>query len=359
MNENGSDTELPKQYDPTTVEPKWSEWWEEQGVFRTEPDPKKKPYTIMMPPPNVTGVLHMGHALQDTVQDTLIRYKRMKGFEAHWQAGKDHAGIATQTVVERKLKKENRPDRISMGREAFVEEVWKFVEQNRNTITRQKRALGDSADWSRERFTLDDGLSRAVREVFVTLYNDGLIYRGPYIVNWSPALRSAISDEEVEHVEEEGKLWHIHYPAVNGGEGVVVATTRPETMLGDTAVMVHPEDERYRDLVGKEVELPLTGRTIPVIEDDYVDREFGSGVVKVTPAHDPNDFEVGRRHGLEMPVILDVTAHVQHPAPEKYVGMDRFEAREAVLADLEQQGLLVKTETHTHSVGYCHRTKVP
>ncbi len=350
--------DIPKQYDPKEVEAHWREWWHENDFFKTSPSMEKEPYVIMMPPPNVTGVLHMGHALQDTIQDELIRYYRMKGFEAHWQAGKDHAGIATQTVVEREMKKNGEPDRRTMGREKFIERVWQFVERNRNTISTQKKSLGISPDFSKERFTLDDGLSDAVQEAFIKLHQDGLIYRGPYIVNWSPKLQSAISDEEVDFKDEQGHLWHIRYPGADGSEGVVVATTRPETMLGDTAVMVHPEDDRYKDLVGKEVVLPLTGRNIPVIADDYVDREFGTGAVKVTPAHDPNDFEVGRRHDLDMPVILDTEARIQAPAPEKYIGLDRDAAREAVVKDLEDQGYLVKTEEYTHSVGYCHRTKV-
>jgi valyl-tRNA synthetase len=350
--------DIPKTYDPHQIETKWKDWWNEKGFFKTEPNDEKTPYTIMMPPPNVTGILHMGHALQDTIQDTLIRYHRMRGFEAHWQAGKDHAGIATQAVVEKEMKKNREPSRREMGREKFVERVWEFVEKNRSTITKQKMSLGDSVDWSRERFTLDDGMSDAVKEVFVKLYDDNLIYRGPYIVNWSPKLQSAISDEEVEHRDEEGSLWHIRYPAVDGGEGVVVATTRPETMLGDTAVMVHPEDDRYKDLIGKEVELPLTGRKLTVIADDYVDREFGTGAVKVTPAHDPNDFLVGKRHNLTMPKILDTEARICAPAPEKYIGMDRFEARKVIVADLEELGLLVKIEKHNHAVGYCSRTKV-
>jgi len=350
---------IPKQYDPKAVEPKWSEWWLENNIFKSDPNPDKDPFVILMPPPNVTGVLHMGHALQDTIQDTLIRYYRMLGYEAHWQPGKDHAGIATQTVVEKELAKAGKPDRVSLGREKFIEEVWELVKRNRDTITKQKMALGDSADWTRERFTLDEGLSRAVREVFVKLYEEGLIYRGPYIVNWSPALQSAISDEEVDHKDEEGNLWYIRYPGTDGGEGVVVATTRPETMLGDVAVMVHPDDERYKELIGKEVELPLTGRNIPVIADDYVDREFGTGVVKVTPAHDPNDFEVGRRHNLPMPVILDTSAKIKAPAPDVYIGLDRFDARETIIKDLEALNLLVKTEKYQHSVGYCQRSKVP
>jgi valyl-tRNA synthetase len=349
--------EIPKQYDPKEVEAHWREWWHENEFFKTKPDMVKEPYVIMMPPPNVTGVLHMGHALQDTIQDELIRYHRMKGYEAHWQAGKDHAGIATQTVVEREMKKNQEPTRREMGREKFIERVWEFVEKNRNTISQQKKSLGISPDFTKERFTLDDGLSDAVQKAFIKLHNDGLIYRGPYIVNWSPKLQSAISDEEVDFKDEVGHLWHIRYPGVDGSEGVVVATTRPETMLGDTAVMVHPDDERYTDLIGKEVILPLTGRTLTVIADDYVDREFGTGAVKVTPAHDPNDFEVGRRHDLEMLTILDTEANVQAPAPEKYVGLDRYAARDAVVADLEEQGFLIKVEEHTHSVGYCHRTK--
>ncbi len=348
--------DIPKHYDPKEVEGHWREWWHDSGFFKTSPTSGKEPYVIMMPPPNVTGVLHMGHALQDTIQDELIRYYRMKGYEAHWQAGKDHAGIATQTVVEREMKKNREPTRREMGREKFIERVWEFVEKNRNTISQQKKSLGISPDFTRERFTLDDGLCDSVQEAFIKLHKDGLIYRGPYIVNWSPKLQSAISDEEVDSKDEVGHLWHIRYPGVDGSEGVVVATTRPETMLGDTAVMVHPDDERYKDLVGKEVTLPLCNRTLTVIADDYVDREFGTGAVKVTPAHDPNDFEVGRRHGLEMPIILDTEARVQAPAPEKYIGLDRYAAREAVIADLEEQGYLVKVEEHTHSVGYCHRT---
>ncbi len=349
--------DIPKQYDPKEVEAHWREWWHEGGFFQTSPSMDKEPYVIMMPPPNVTGVLHMGHALQDTIQDELIRYYRMKGYEAHWQAGKDHAGIATQTVVEKEMKKNGEPSRRDLGREKFIERVWEFVERNRNTISQQKKSLGISPDFSKERFTLDDGLSDAVQKAFIKLYEDGLIYRGPYIVNWSPKLQSAISDEEVDMKDELGHLWHIRYPGADGGEGVIVATTRPETMLGDTAVMVHPDDDRYADLIGKKVELPLTGRTLKVIADDYVDREFGTGAVKVTPAHDPNDFEVGKRHDLDMPVILDTEARVQAPAPEKYVGMDRYAAREAVVADLEEQDYLVKVEEYTHSVGYCHRTK--
>ncbi len=351
--------DIPKRYEPKNVETQWSEWWLKNDIFKTTPNEEIQPYVIMMPPPNVTGVLHMGHALQDTVQDSLIRYYRMKGYEAHWQAGKDHAGIATQSVVEKELAKNRMPTRAELGREKFLEEVWKVVKRNDGVITKQKRALGDSADWSRERFTLDDGLSKAVREVFVKLYEDGLIYRGPYIVNWSPKLQSAISDEEVDHKEEEGKLWHIRYPGTDGSPGVVVATTRPETMLGDTAVMVHPEDDRYKNMIGKEVQLPLTDRTIPVIADDAVDRDFGTGAVKVTPAHDPNDFEVGKRHNLPMPIILDTSAKMCHPAPVRYIGMDRFKAREAVLEDLQEEGLLIREEKHTHAVGYCHRTHVP
>jgi len=351
--------EIPKQYDPRAVEERWKEWWHTQGFFKTKPELGKEPYTIMMPPPNVTGVLHMGHALQDTIQDTLIRYHRMRGFNAHWQAGKDHAGIATQTVVEREMKKNGEPTRLEIGRDRFIERVWEFVERNRDTITRQKMALGDSADWSRERFTLDEGMSQAVREVFVRLHREGLIYRGPYIVNWSPELQSAISDEEVDFQEVQGKLYHIRYPGKDGGEGVVVATTRPETMLGDVAVMVHPEDKRYIHLIGSEVILPLTGRSIPVIADEYVDPEFGTGAVKVTPAHDPNDFEVGKRHDLEMLVILDETAKICSPAPLKYVGLDRFAARERIIADLEAENLMIRIEDYTHSVGYCSRTKVP
>ena len=295
---------MEKVYDPASLETRWYTSWEKQGYF--SPSGAGQPFCIMLPPPNVTGSLHMGHAFQQTLMDVLIRYHRMRGDNTLWQCGTDHAGIATQMVVERQLEQRGIR-RLNLGREAFVREVWSWKETSGNTITRQSRRLGTSMDWTRERFTMDEGLSHAVNEVFVRLYEEGLIYRGSRLVNWDPVLHTAISDLEVESREEDGFLWHMRYPRVDGKGFVVVATTRPETMLGDAAVAVHPDDERYRDLVGKEVELPLTGRTIPVIADGYVDPEFGTGCVKITPAHDFNDYAVGQRHDLSIINIFPQT----------------------------------------------------
>jgi valyl-tRNA synthetase len=344
---------MEKSFEPRAIEPKWYAHWESHGYFA--PAGNGDPYCILLPPPNVTGTLHMGHAFQQTIMDALIRYHRMRGFKTLWQGGTDHAGIATQKIVENQLTAEGK-SRHDLGRTKFVERVWEWKEESGSTITNQMRRLGASVDWSRERFTMDEGLSAAVRRVFIEWYRDGLLYRGRRLVNWDPVLMTAVSDLEVNNEERDGSLWLIRYPAADGGEGVVVATTRPETMLGDVAVAVHPDDERYAPLVGKLLKLPLTGREIPVIADDYVDREFGTGAVKITPAHDFNDWQIGARHKLGPRVILTLDAKVNDNAPEKYRGMDRFAARKAVLADLEAEGLLVETKKHKLQVPISQRT---
>ena len=342
---------LDKTYSPQDVEARLYKAWEESGAFKHGVK-SGKPYTIALPPPNVTGSLHMGHALNHTLQDVLIRWQRMRGRDALWQPGTDHAGIATQMVVERQLA-EKQMNRHQMGREVFVHRVWEWKAESGGMITGQQRRLGESCDWSRERFTMDDGLSHAVRKVFVELYREGLIYKDQRLVNWDPVLKSAVSDLEVTSEEEDGHLWHIRYPLADGSGDLVVATTRPETMLGDTAVMVHPEDERYTAFHGKQVRLPLTGRTIPVITDEYVDRDFGTGVVKVTPAHDFNDYAVGQRHALPMITIFTLDAKTNDEVPEPYRGIDRFDARKKVVADLEAQGLLVEVKKHKLMVPRC------
>ena len=334
---------MDKTYDPHAIEQRWYEAWEQSGYFAPRED--GPPYCIMIPPPNVTGSLHMGHAFQDTLMDALTRYHRMKGDNTLWQAGTDHAGIATQMVVERRLAAQGK-SRHDLGREKFSEAVWTWKAESGGTITRQLRRLGASLDWSRERFTMDEGLSDAVREVFVRLYEEGLIYRGKRLVNWDPVLHTAVSDLEVISEEENGHLWHMRYPLADGSGHLVLATTRPETMLGDTAVAVHPEDERYRHLIGKEVLLPLAERLIPIIADDYVDKEFGTGMVKITPAHDFNDYAVGQRHRLPLINIFTTDARINEAAPERYFGLDRFEARKRVVADLEALGLIEKIEPH-------------
>ncbi len=334
---------MKKTYAPQELEQRVYERWEKAGYFAPSGD--GEPYCIMIPPPNVTGTLHMGHAFQDTIMDALTRYHRMLGYRTLWQPGTDHAGIATQMVVERQLNAEGI-SRRDLGREAFVSRVWEWKAQSGDRISNQLRRLGASVDWSRERFTMDEGLSEAVMEVFIRLYDEGLIYRGKRLVNWDPVLHTALSDLEVLSNEEDGHLWHLRYPLAGDGEHLVVATTRPETMLGDTAVAVHPQDERYGKLLGKQVELPLTGRTIPVIADDYVDPEFGSGCVKITPAHDFNDYEVGQRHGLPLVNIFTDDAQLNANAPAAYRGMDRFEARKRVVADLEALGLVAEIEPH-------------
>ncbi len=338
---------MEKTYDPHAIEQRWYKTWEEKGFFA--PSGQGEPYCIMIPPPNVTGSLHMGHAFQDTIMDGLVRFHRMRGFNTLWQPGTDHAGIATQMVVERILEREGKT-RHDLGRESFIERIWEWKEHSGGTITRQLRRLGASVDWSRERFTMDEGLSRAVREVFVRLYEEGLIYRGKRLVNWDPVLHTAVSDLEVVAEEEKGHLWHIRYPLTDGSGYLVVATTRPETMLGDVAVAVHPDDERYRDLIGKTIRLPLTNREIPVIADPYVDPEFGSGCVKITPAHDFNDYEVGRRHNLPQINIFTPDARLNDHVPDTYQGLDRFEARKKIVEDLERLGLLEKIEGHALKV---------
>ena len=347
--------ELPKVYEPREVEGRVYEMWEKNGCFEGHRDPDKRPVTIVMPPPNVTGQLHMGHAMDCTLQDILIRFKRMQGYAALWVPGTDHAGIATQIKVEEELRKSEGLTRYDLGREKFLERVWDWKHKFGNRIVEQQKKLGASCDWSRARFTMDEGLSNAVRHVFVSLYNKGLIYKGSRIINWCPHCVTALSDAEVEYKEKPGHLWHIRYP-IAGEEGryVTVATTRPETMLGDTGVAVNPEDGRYRDIVGKKCILPLVNKEIPIVADAYVDMEFGTGCVKMTPAHDPNDFEVGLRNNLESIRVLDDNGKVVE-GYGRYSGMDRYEARKAIVADLEEQGYLVKVEEHTHNVGTCYR----
>ncbi|HEX7877771.1 MAG TPA: valine--tRNA ligase [Candidatus Eisenbacteria bacterium] len=346
--------ELAKSFDPAQVEERLYRAWMDSGQFHARVDGARKPFTIMIPPPNVTGILHMGHVLDNTIQDVVIRFRRMQGWEALWQPGTDHAGIATQNVVEKKLRDEGT-SRKEIGREAFLERVWKWREEYGGTIIRQLQRLGASCDWERERFTMDEGLSKAVEEVFLRLYEKGLIYRGYYIVNWCPRCQTAISDEEVEMVETEGRLHFVTYPFdIGGTDGITVATTRPETILGDVAVAVNPEDERYRHLVGRMVHVPFVNRPIPIIADDYVEKDFGAGALKVTPAHDINDFELGKRHGLEPIVVID-EAGTMNGAAGPFAGQDRLEARKHVVRDLKEMGLLVKVENHHMKLGHCQR----
>ena len=349
--------ELAKNYSPREFEDRIYENWCEKGYFKPDPDKKKPAFSIVIPPPNVTGQLHMGHALDETLQDILIRTKRMQGYSTLWVPGTDHAGIATQIKVEENLRVNEGLTRYDLGREKFLERVWDWKNQYGSRIINQLKKLGSSCDWSRERFTMDEGCSKAVREVFVNLYNKGLIYRGYRIINWCPNCRTALSDAEVEYTEQPGSFWHIRYPVKDSDEFVTVATTRPETMLGDTAVAVHPEDERYAHLVGKTLLLPLTDREIPVIADEYVEKDFGTGCVKITPAHDPNDFEVGKRHSLEIIKVMNDDASINETYGGKYAGMDRYEARKAMVADLEAGGYLVKIEPCAHNVGTCYRCK--
>ncbi|WP_130870973.1 valine--tRNA ligase [Intestinimonas massiliensis (ex Afouda et al. 2020)] len=347
--------ELPKVYEPQEVEGRIYEMWEKNGCFVGHRDPDKKPFTIVMPPPNVTGQLHMGHAMDSTLQDILTRFKRMQGYAALWVPGTDHAGIATQIKVEEELRKNEGLTRYDLGREKFLERVWDWKNKYGNRIVEQQKKLGASCDWSRSRFTMDEGLSKAVRHVFVSLYKKGLIYKGSRIINWCPHCVTALSDAEVEYQDKPGNFWHIRYP-IQGEKDryVIVATTRPETMLGDTGVAVNPNDDRYKDIVGKKCILPLVGREMPIVADDYVDMEFGTGCVKMTPAHDPNDFEVGLRQHLDTIRVLDDNGRIVE-GYGKYSGMDRYEARKAIVADLEEQGYLVKVEPHQHNVGTCYR----
>ena len=345
--------ELGKTYSPTEIEDKWYKIWEEKGYFNAQHNAEKPGYSIAIPPPNVTGILHMGHMLNNAIQDAIIRYKRMSGFETLWIPGMDHAGIATQNKVERMLKEEGT-SKEEIGYDEFLRRTWEWKEKHGGLITKQLRKLGVSLDWDRERFTMDEGLSRAVKEVFIKLYNDGLIYRGEYIVNWCPHDKTALADDEVNHIDKKGKIWEIKYRIKDTDDYVIIATTRPETMLGDTGVAVNPNDERYKHLIGKKVILPLMNREIPVVADEYVDMEFGTGVVKMTPSHDPNDFEVAKRTGLEFINIFTEDAHVNSNGG-KYEGLERFAARKAILADLEAEGLLVGTKEHNHAVGHCYR----
>ena len=344
--------ELPKVYDPKQVEKKIYDMWLEGNYFHAERDPEKKPFTIVIPPPNVTGQLHLGHAFDETIQDVLIRYKRMDGYSTLWLPGYDHAGIATQIKVEEKLRNEGKT-RFDLGREKFLDEVWAWKNKYGDRIVEQLKTLGSSCDWERQRFTMDDTCARAVRETFVDLYQKKLIYKGKRIINWCPKCTTALSDAEVEYVDKPGHLWHIRYPLSDGSGDLIIATTRPETMLGDTGVAVNPNDERYTNIVGKTCILPLVGREIPIVADDYVEMDFGTGCVKMTPCHDPNDFEVAQRHDLEYILILDDDAKIINGG--KYNGMDRYEARKAIVADLEAEGYLVKVEDYSHNVGTCYR----
>ena len=344
---------IAKTYNPKEFEDRIYREWEDKGCFIADAKSDKEPYTIVMPPPNVTGNLHMGHALNGTLQDILIRWKRMSGYEVLWVPGTDHASISTEARVVAKLESEGK-SKYDLGREGFLKEAWTWTEKYGGNIKKQLRKLGVSCDWSRDRFTLDAGLSKAVEEVFIRLYDKGLIYRGDRIINWCPSCNTAISDAEVEHEDTEGKFWHIKYPIVDSNEHLVIATTRPETMLGDLAVAVNPEDERYKDLVGKKLLLPLVNKEIPIISDDYVDMDFGSGAVKITPSHDPNDFEVGERHNLGQLRIMNDDATIYDDGG-KYAGMDRYKARKEIVKDLEEQGYLLKVEDHGHSVGHCER----
>ena len=344
---------IPKVYDPKSFEKKWYAYWEENKLFHAEVDKSKKPYSIVIPPPNVTGQLHMGHALDNTLQDILIRWRRMQGYNTLWMPGCDHAGIATQAKVEGALREEGKT-RYDLGRDKFLERVWQWKEEYGSRIMFQLRTLGSSCDWDRERFTMDEGCSKAVREVFVSLYEKGLIYQGTRITNWCPRCNTALSDIEVEHENENGHLWHLRYPVEGTEQYVEIATTRPETMFGDTGVAVHPEDERYQALVGKMLILPIVNRRIPLFADEYVDPKFGTGAVKVTPAHDPNDFEMGERHKLEQIKVIENDGTMAE-STGKYAGMDRYECRKILVRDLEEMGVLVSVEEHEHAVGHCSR----
>jgi valyl-tRNA synthetase len=348
---------LSSQYDPSITEDKWQQAWEARHVFKADPDQGGDPFCVVIPPPNVTGSLHMGHAFENALIDTLVRYQRMVGRNTLWLPGTDHASIAVQTILENQFKAQGKT-REDLGRDKFLERAWEWKAESGGTIVNQLRKLGVSVDWSRERFTMDEGLSHAVLTAFTKLYDEGLIYRGNYMVNWCPASQSAVSDLEVEQKEVDGHLWHFRYPLTDGSGYVEVATTRPETMLGDTAVAVNPNDDRYTDIIGKTLTLPIVGREIPVIADEYVDKEFGTGCVKVTPAHDPNDFAMGQRHDLPLITVMNKDGTMNAEAGP-FEGLDRFEARKAVVARLEEDGCLVRTEDYHHTVPYSDRGKVP
>ena len=347
--------ELPKVYEPQQVEGRIYRMWMDHDCFKATPDPDKKPFSIVMPPPNVTGQLHMGHAMDATLQDILTRFKRMQGYEALWLPGTDHAGIATQIKVEEELRTKEGLTRYDLGREKFLQRVWEWKEKYGNRIVEQQKKMGASCDWSRSRFTMDEGCSRAVRETFCELYDKGLIYKGSRIINWCPHCLTALSDAEVEYVDKPGHLWYIRYPLADGSGDIVVATTRPETMMGDTGVAVNPEDEKFKHLIGKKCILPIMNREIPIVGDEYCEIGFGTGAVKMTPAHDPNDFMVGQRHDLPVISMMNDDATISADVGGKYAGMDRYEARKQMVADLEAQGLLVKVEPHKHNVGCCQR----
>ncbi|MBN2552039.1 MAG: valine--tRNA ligase, partial [Spirochaetales bacterium] len=346
--------ELPTAYDPRSFEDRLYRYWLDNNLFAPAGDGKRKPYVIVIPPPNVTGVLHMGHGLNNSLQDVLIRYHRMIGQPTLWLPGSDHAGIATQAVVEKQLRQQGT-SKEQIGREKFIEETWEVANRHHDIIVKQLQKIGSSCDWQRERFTLDEGLSRAVREVFVSLYEKGLIYKGNYLVNWCWSCGTAISDDEVEHHEIEGRMYHYRYPLADGSGSIEIATTRPETMLGDTALAVHPDDKRYEHLVGKQALLPLTDRRLPIVADTYVDMEFGSGVVKVTPAHDPNDYDIGIRHNLPRINILNPDNTLNNNVPEAYRGLKVLQAREKVVEDIKRAGLFIREEKHAHTVGHCYR----
>ena len=348
--------QLDKHYDPKLVEDRWTTFWEERGFHRADPEDAGDPYTIVIPPPNITGSLHIGHAFNNTLQDILIRWRRMQGYNTLWQPGTDHAGIATQNVVEKQLHAEGT-DREALGREEFIKRVWKWRDESGGAIINQLRKLGCSLDWERNRFTMDEGLSKAVREVFVSLYDEGLIYKGDYIINWCPRCQTALSDLEVEHEEAKGHLYHIQYAFAGQDDTLTIATTRPETMLGDTAVAVNPDDERYSHLKGKKLILPVVGREIPLIQDSYVDSSFGTGALKVTPAHDPNDFEIGRRHDLPSVNVMAPDGTMNEMAGDDYKGMDRFACRKKLVEKLTAEKLLIRIEDIQHSVGHCYRCK--
>ena len=345
--------ELEKNYNPSEIEGRLYQKWLDNKYFHAEVNRDKKPFTIVMPPPNITGQLHMGHALDNTLQDILIRFKRMQGYEALWVPGTDHASIATEAKIVEAMRKEG-VTKEELGRDAFLKRAWDWKAEYGGRIVSQLKKIGSSADWDRERFTMDEGCSKAVKEVFVNLYNKGQIYKGERIINWCPKCLTSISDAEVEYEDQAGHFWHLRYPLSDGSGYIQMATTRPETMLGDTAVAVNPDDERYKDMVGKTVILPIVHREIPIIADEYVEMEFGTGVVKITPAHDPNDFEVGLRHKLPVINVMTEDAKIVDDYP-KYAGMDRYEAREAIVKDLEAEGALVKIEDYSHNVGTCYR----
>ncbi|HRX43192.1 MAG TPA: valine--tRNA ligase, partial [Clostridia bacterium] len=344
---------LGKTYEPQNIEDGIYKEWMEKGYFHAEVDETKKPFTIVIPPPNITGQLHMGHALNNTLQDVVIRMKRMQGYSALWLPGTDHASIATEAKIVEAMKEEGI-SKADIGREGFLKRAWEWNDKYGSRIVEQLKRLGSSCDWDRLRFTMDDGLSKAVTTVFVRLYEKGLVYKGERIINWCPVCNTSISDAEVEYSEKEGSLWHIRYPIKDSTEFVTVATTRPETMLGDTAIAVHPDDDRYRHLVGKTVILPLMDREIPIVADEYVEKDFGTGMVKVTPAHDPNDFEIGERHNLPIIKVINDDATMGDSAG-RFAGLDRYEARKKIVAELEQSGLLIKTDRHVHNVGACYR----